>query len=333
MSSSKLRIAVLAITSLAAPLLIIVSSSGANAVATKPIRVGVIYLDTQGFYGGVKKGIQDGAAALGKNVSILENNALDDASKESTFFNSLIAQKVDAIIVSASSATASIPAIKAAHAAGIPVICYNTCIQEPEMTQYVSAYTLGDPITFGYNLGIAAAAYFTKAKIKNPKFAVVNCEFVEVCVQRRAGFDKAMKLKLPGYKIVANQKGGDASASLTAAQNMLTANPKIDAFMGEYGDATVGAIKAVKNAGRTGKIAVFGGDMTKALSDFLISGKILKAQVDISGQTMGRAAIKAAVDIIAGHKPAHVVIPVKVDLYTNAKQAAGWAKVHADGIP
>ena len=308
-------------------------ATSGSAGAAKELRVGVVYLDTQGFYGGVKKGIDDGATAAGTSVKIVETNAQDDASKESTFMSNLVAQRVDAVLLSASSATASVPAIKSASDAKIPVICYNTCIGEPGLSQYVSAYTLGDPTEFGYKLGTAAAAYFEKAGITAPKIGVVNCEFVEVCVQRRDGFDKAMKEKLPGYTVVANQKGGDASASLTAAQNILTANPDLDAFMGEYGDATIGAVKAVQSANRTGKTVVFGGDMTTDIANALKDGSVLKAQVDISGQVMGKAAIQAAIDTINGKKPAQVVVPVPVDLYDSQNAATQWLTTHADGIP
>jgi len=309
-------------------------ASGAKASSSvKKVRIGVIYLDTQGFYGGVKKGIVDGGNAASEKVVLLENNALDDPTKESVFFSTLIAQKVQAILVSASSATASVPAFKAAAAAKIPVICYNTCIGKANLSKYVAAYALGDPVAFGYKLGVAAANYFTTSGIATPKIAVVNCEFVEVCVFRRAGFEKALKAKVPGYTIVANQKGGDSSASLTAAQDMLTANPNINAFFGEYGDATVGAIKAVQNASQTGKIVVFGGDMTAPLANYLIDNKILKAEVDISGQTMGKTAIKAAINAINGKKVKNVIIPVHVDLYTTPASASGWLVAHADGIP
>ncbi|GAA3614706.1 substrate-binding domain-containing protein [Kineosporia mesophila] len=308
------------------------SESGAGGSGGDSVKLGVIYLDTQGFYGGVKKGIDDGAAEAGTNIKVVETNAQDDASKESTFMTNLVAQQVDAIMLSASSATASVPAIRAASQADIPVICYNTCITEPDLGKYVTAYTLGDPEEFGYQLGTAAAEYFQSAKIDAPRIGVVDCEFLEVCVQRRAGFDKAMKEKLPAYTIVANQKGGDASASLTAAQNILTAHPDLDGFMGEYGDATVGAIKAVQNADRVGKTVVFGGDMTTDIANALKDGSVLKAQVDIGGQTMGKAAVKAALDAVEGKKPAEVVVPVQVDLYS-PRTAADWLTAHADGIP
>lgn len=309
------------------------SSGGSSGSSGDSLKVGVIYLDTQGFYGGVRKGINDGARDAGKEVKIVETNAQGDASKESTFMNSLVAQNVQAILLSATSATASVPAIKQAHTAGIPVICYNTCIQDEDMQKYVSAYTLGDPVKFGFLLGQAAAEYFKSEGIDAPKIGVVNCEFVEVCVQRRKGFDQAMKAQLPGYEIVANQKGGDASASLSAAQNIITANPDIDALMGEYGDATIGSVKAVQNADRVGKTVVFGGDMTTDIANALKDNSVLKAQVDIGGQVMGKAAIKEAIAVIDGKKPAEVVVPVAVDIYTSPDEASEWLTTHADGLP
>jgi sugar transport system substrate-binding protein len=308
-------------------------SDASGGSGPKELKVGVIYLDTQGFYGGVRKGIDEGAKTAGTKVKIVETNAQDDASKESTFMQTLVGQQVKAILLSASSATASVPAIKQAHDANIPVICYNTCIQDPEMSKYVSAYTLGDPVEFGSKLGKAAADYFKTKGITNPTIGVVNCEFVEVCIQRRKGFEQALKAEVPGYRIVANQKGGDASASLTAAQNILTANPRLDALMGEYGDATIGSVKAVSNANRAGKTVVFGGDMTTDIANALKDNSILKAQVDIGGQVMGKAAIKAALDVIAGNKPSQVVVPVAVDIYTSPEDASKWLTAHADGIP
>jgi sugar transport system substrate-binding protein len=297
------------------------------------VKVGVIYLDTQGFYGGVRKGIEDGADAAGTSVEIVETNAQDDASKESSFMQSLVAQQVDAIMLSASSGTASVPAIKQAHEADIPVICYNTCIEEPDLSEYVSAYMLGDPVEFGRKLGDAAADYFLEQGIDEPQIGVINCEFVEVCIQRREGFEAALEEKVPGFQIVENQKGGDASASLSAAQNILTAHPDLDAFMGEYGDATIGAVKAVHNAGRVGETVVFGGDMTTDIANALQDHSVLVAQVDISGQVMGNAAIEEALRILDGEEPAEIVVPVPVDIYTTAEDASDWLEAHPDGIP
>src|SRR5690606_14519577 len=129
------------------------SESGGSSGSAETLTVGAVYLDTQGFYGGVRKGVQDGAAEAGKEVRINETNAQGDAGKESSFLNTLVNGGVDAILLSAVSAEGSIPAIRSAADAGIPVICYNPCVTEEAMQEHVYAYALGDPVEFGFRLG------------------------------------------------------------------------------------------------------------------------------------------------------------------------------------
>ncbi|MGH7003900.1 MAG: substrate-binding domain-containing protein, partial [Alphaproteobacteria bacterium] len=230
------------------------------------LKVGAIYMDAQGFYAGVRKGIQTGANEMGRKLDVIETNAQGDVSKESSFIDSLISAGVQAIIVSPVSADGSYRSIRRAHDAGIPVICYNTCLNDKDMTEYVSAYAVGDPFEFGRKLGEAAGDYFIAEKIAEPKIAVLNCEFVEVCVTRRKGFEEALTAKVPGAKIVANQEGAVLDKAVSVASTILSSNPDLDAFFGEAGGATLGAARAVKSQGRTGKTVVFGGDMTTEIA-------------------------------------------------------------------
>lgn len=305
-----------------------------NGSGKKSITVGAIYLDTQGFYGGVRKGVQDGAKSTGHQVKILESNAQDDASKESTFMNTFVSANVDAILLSASSSTSSIPAVRQASKAGIPVICYNTCLTSAATKKYVYSYIFGDPVKFGYMLGQAAADYFEKQNITNPTIGVLNCEFVQVCVQRRQGFEKALKEKVPGYKIVANQQATDPTKSIDTATNILTAHPTLNAFFGESGGATVGGVKAVQNTGHVGKTVVFGGDMTTDIANDLVDGSVLKAEVDISGIATGKLAIAAAIRAIDGKaKPKSPNVEAPIKLYTGTSGGQEWLDAHKDGIP
>ena len=90
--------------------------------ATKDITVGAIYLDTQGYYAGVRQGVQDAAKSTDAKIQLIETNAQGDISKESSFIDTLVARNVDAIILSAVSANGSSRAVRRANEAGIPVI-------------------------------------------------------------------------------------------------------------------------------------------------------------------------------------------------------------------
>src|SRR6476619_3490676 len=117
-----------------------------------------------------------------------------------------------------------------AKEAGIPVICYNTCVNPDAMKDLVYAYAVGDPFEFGHKIGGVAGDWFIAQGITEPKIGVLNCEFVEVCVQRRLGFEKAMGEKVPGFKIVANQEGTILDNAITVGEAMITANPDLNAL-------------------------------------------------------------------------------------------------------
>jgi len=303
------------------------------AAQAKDIKIGAIYMDAQGYYAGVRKGIQDAAKEGGKNLQIIETNAQGDVSKESSFIDSLIAAGVQAIITSPVSADGSLRAIQRAKDAGIPVVCYNTCLSDADQKDLIAAYAVGDPREFGYKLGQVAADYFVEKNIKAPKIAVLNCEFVEVCVTRRQGFEAALKEKVPGYVIVANQEGAILDKAVSVAGNMLTAAPDLDAIFGEAGGATLGAARAVRAQNRVGKVVVFGGDMTSEIAQELAQNDVIKAVVDISGQGMGRLAFAQAVKVIDGNPPADIKVPYNIDLYKSSEDGKAWLEAHADGIP
>ncbi|WNT89317.1 hypothetical protein QMY53_03304 [Escherichia coli TW14425] len=64
--------------------------------AEKEMTIGAIYLDTQGYYAGVRQGVQDAAKDSSVQVQLIETNAQGDISKESTFVDTLVARNVDA---------------------------------------------------------------------------------------------------------------------------------------------------------------------------------------------------------------------------------------------
>ncbi len=323
LKSLKLGVAALALAALA----------GQAAAQDNTVTVGAIYLDAQGFYAGVRKGVQVGGTELGKDVQIIETNAGGDVGKEASFIDRLISAGVQAIILSAVSPDGSVRAIKRANEAGIPVVCYNTCINDKDMKEYVYAYAVGDPFTFGYKIGEVAAADFVKAGKTEPKIGILNCEFVDVCVQRRKGFEKALGEKVPGFKIVANQEATILDKAISTGEKIITANPNIDALWGESGGAALGAAKAIRNTNNIGKINAYGSDMTTEIAQEIVAGDVMRGTVDVSGQALGKLALQQALNAIEKKPKGELIVPNPIDLYTTAEQAKAWLETHADGLP
>ncbi|WP_159565769.1 substrate-binding domain-containing protein [Budvicia diplopodorum] len=306
---------------------------GVNAVEKKDITIGAIYLDTQGYYAGVRWGVQNSAGQSGVKVDLIETNAQGDISKESSFIDTLVARNVDAIILSAVSENGSSRTIKRASEANIPIICYNTCINAKGVDKYVSAYLVGDPVEFGKKLGNSAADYFIANNITAPKIAVINCEAFEVCVQRRKGFEEVLKARVPGMTIVANQEGTVLDKAISVGEKLLISTPDLDAIFGESGGATLGAVKAVRNQNRSGKTVVFGSDMTTEIAQELQNNQVLKAVVDISGKKMGENVFAQTMNVINKTLPKEKVIQVPIDLYTTSESGKQWLDTHKDGLP
>lgn len=307
--------------------------NGISYAEAKDVSVGVLYLDSQGYYAGVRSGIQQAAAQSGVSARVLDSNSGGDLSRESSFIDSMIASKVSAIVVSATSVDGSVRAIRAASRAGIPVVCYNTCINQRGVDQYVYAYVVGDAYAFGQKLGEAAADYLLKAGVTHPRIGILNCEFLEVCTQRRKGFEEALKRRIPDAQIVANQEGTILDKAISTAQAMLAAQPGINVLVGESGGATLGATKAVEKSGRAGSVVVFGCDMTADIANELASGTVLKGIVDVSGVEVGKLAFAQAMDAAQGKKLTSKIVPATITAYTSPSAANAWRKAHADGLP
>lgn len=323
----KIRHMMLAITGV-----IVIFSTGVQAKDEK-MTIGAIYLDTQGYYAGVRWGVQDSADKAGGKIGIIETNAQGDVSKESSFIDTMIARDVSAVVLSAVSTNGSVRAIKRAHEANIPVICYNTCINEKGVDKYVYAYLVGDPYEFGKKLGNSAADYFIEKKITQPTIAVINCEAFEVCVQRRKGFEDALKAKVPGMKIVANQEGTVLDKAISVGEKLLISSGKVDAIFGESGGATLGGVKAVRNQNKVGQTVVFGSDMTTEIAQELANRQVLQAVVDISGKKMGALAFAQVMSAINRQPVAQKVVQVPIDLYATTQSATDWLATHKDGLP
>ncbi|GJE69446.1 substrate-binding domain-containing protein [Methylorubrum podarium] len=298
----------------------------------EPVTIGAIYLDDVGFYAAVRKGIRDAAKSLGRDVNLLETNARADPGAEGSFIDRLISANAKAIVLSAVSADGSVRAIRRAHDAGIPVVCYNTCINDNAMKKYVYAYAVADPKEFGRKLGAVAADYFLKNGIKAPKIGILNCEFAEVCTLRREGFEEALKAKVPDYTIVSNQRGTVLDQAVSVSDQMMSAHPEINAFFGEGGEAGVGAVRSIKQRNLAGKVVVFSADMSIAAAQELADHTVLKAVADVSGQGIGRLALEQALNGADKKPAASLIVPMTISIFDTTEQAKTWLADHPDGL-
>ena len=258
---------------------------------------GIVFQEDQ-FFRLVLFGMRDAAARNG--VYLLEANSEGKPDKEIQLINTYIASGVNAIVVSPLSAKASVIALERARAKGITIITYNTSVEGDIAASYVES----DQTGLGRATGVAAREYIEKhlGGRANVALLAFQSQAPEQSTMRVSGFREEIT-KLPGVTIVAEQDAWLAEQAVRKGGDILTAHPDLDILWGANEVATVGAVMAVKNAGKAGHVAVFGTDTGEQIAGFLLSEDgILQAVTGQQPFEIGSRAVESALSVLKGEK-------------------------------
>lgn len=280
------------------------TSSSAPAGAKK--QIAAILMQDDQFFRLNEIGMRD--AAKKYDVELLTGSATGALDKESTMVDTYAGRGVGAIVVSPINPKGSAPALKRASEKGIKILTYNNALPQ----DYVSGGLQSDDVLLGTSTGKAAAAFIQKKLGGKAKVALLEyvSQSADVGKLRPSGFKAEMK-KLPGVEIKAEQDAWLAADAEKVVTSLLNANPDINVIWGANEGATVGAVTAVKNAGKAGKVFVFGTDISEQLAGFLMSkDDILQAVTGQKPYEMGYGTIEAAVKVLDGGKvEKRVIVP------------------------
>jgi ribose transport system substrate-binding protein len=237
--------------------------------------------------------IAKNAAAQAKQYSDVTFRAVEptnDINQQISAVESLISQKVNALVLLPNDGEQLNQVARKAMDAGIPVVNLDRVF--PDKLSY-RTWIGGD----NYGLGVAAGHYVGK-KLKGK--GVANPVIVEIqgiatlplTQDRSKGFADA--LKTYGFSVTAKQ---DAKFTVETgnqvAGNLLQAHKKIDALWNHDDDQGVGVLAAIKQAGRKEFFMVGGAGSANAMREIKSGGGVLEATVTYS-PTMASSAIKMA---------------------------------------
>ena len=276
------------------------------AMAKNWTLAGIVFQQDQ-FFRTIEIGMEAAAKAAG--ATLLEANSENKVEKEASLIDTYIARKVDAIVISPLSTTASEPAIKRAVDAGIKVVTYNSAVDGDLAASYLNS----SQRDLGSTTGKAAAAYIKEKLGGKAKLATLEFKALipEVSADRVDSFLEAVKAG-GDIDVVAQQDAWLAEKAVAVAGDIITANPDLQVIYAANEGGTVGAVQAVRNAGKQGKIAVFGIDGTDQLAQMLLDDdNVLQATTAQQPYVMGSLAVNAALDVLNG-KPVEkkVIVPV-----------------------
>ena len=288
-------------------LLLALLSLALPAVAKDTVGLSVSTLNNP-FFVTLRDGAKAAADKAGLDLVVLD--AQDKADKQVSDLDDLMQKKVKVILVNPTDAAAVVPAIKKANAAGIPVIT----VDRGASGGAVAFHIASDNVAGGRSAGELAC------KLLMGKGKMVELEGIpgsSAARDRGKGFNDYLRASCTGVKVVSRQTANfDRAQGLTVMENVLQAQPAIDAVFAHNDEMALGALRAVKASKRAIKIVGFDAtdDAVKA-----VNGCELAATVAQQPAEMGRLSVEKAAAILKGAKPGAetVFVPVALKLVTN----------------
>ena len=218
-----------------------------------------------------------------------------DIAKQQQLIEQMIGQKVAAIVVAPADSKALVPVCQKAAAAGIVVVNIDNRFDADVMKdKQLTAPFVGPDNRKGAKL----AGDFLATKLKSgDKVAIIEgAPTAFNAQQRKAGFEDA--LKQAGLVVADSQSANwetDQANKIAAA--MLTAHPEIKALLCANDSMALGAVAAVKAAGKTGQVLVVGFDNIGAVQELIKSGAVL-CTVDQHGDQLAAFGIDYALEML-----------------------------------
>ncbi|WP_312698870.1 ribose ABC transporter substrate-binding protein RbsB [Sedimentibacter sp.] len=252
------------------------------------------------FFVDLEAGAKAKAQELG--VTLVTLDSQDDSATEMSNVEDLISQGVDIIMINPTDSDAVKSAVEAANKANIPVITLDRGANGGEVVSHIASDNVAG--------GKLAGEYVIE--LLGGKGKVVELEGIpgaSAARDRGQGFNEA--ISGTDIEVVAKQTANfDRAEGLTVMENILQAQPEIDAVFAHNDEMALGAIEAIKASKRD--ILVVGFDATDDAKAAVESGE-MAATVEQLPKEIGAMGVEAAVKILNGEK-VESMMPVDLQL-------------------
>jgi len=274
-------------------LLLLTALLAATAQAQQTIYIPLI---SKGFQHQFWQAVKAGAEQAGKDYKVRvtfegpESEAMVD--KQIDMLAAALAKKPQAIAIAALDSKATIPLLRKAQAAKIPVIAFDSGVDSDI------------PLTTASTDNRAAAALAADKLAAliggEGEVAVVGHDQTSrTGIERVEGFVNRLKAAHPKVRVVTVQYGGgDHLKSTEVAKSMLQGNPKLKALFGTNEGSAIGIVNAVREMKRS-NVTVVGFDSGKQQKDAIASGAMAGA-ITQNPVGIGYRTVEAAVKALKG---------------------------------
>lgn len=250
------------------------------------------------FFVDVAEGAKKAAAENG--VELIITDAQNQPSKQQTDIENLLQKKLSVIIIDPSDSDAIAAGVEASNAKKVPVVTIDRAANGGVVMSHIGFDAIKS--------GNIAGEYLVKAL--GGKGKVVELQGImgtNVAQDRSNGFNQIIN-KNPNIKIVARQTANfDRAEAMKVMENILQANPSIDGVYAANDEMAMGALEAIKAAGRVSKITMIGCDAIDPAKEEVKKGN-LAATIAEPPFFLGKAAVSTALKVAKGEKVEKSVI-------------------------
>lgn len=246
------------------------------------------------------------------DYELLANGIKDelDVSRQIDLVEQMIAQKVAAIVIAPADSKALIPACKKAQQAGIIVVNIDNKFDAEVLAASAVTFPFVGPDN---RRGAKLVGDFLAQKLK-PNDPVVIIEGAPNAfngIERKRGFEAAMTTT--GINIVSSQSGyWETEKANQVVSALLTEHPGLKAVLCANDSMALGAVAALRSAGRLEQVFVVGYDNIAAMQQLLKEGKVL-ATADQHADQLAVFGIEYALDMLKrGITPTDRETPVEL---------------------
>ncbi len=242
------------------------------------------------FWAAVEQGAKDKAAELGVDLVVLSPPVESDVQTQISQVEDQLAKGIDAIAIAPTDPNALAPMVDQAKAAGVGVV-------------FVDTKGINEGVTFiGTNneVGAALAAdYICQNVPKGSDVAILQGIVTQSTGKARAeGAHKG--LEECGMNIVAEQPADwDRAQGQSVMENILTGNPNLKAVFASNDNMALGAVEALKGAGKLADVMVVGFDANPDAAASILAGE-MTASVAQNPKNMGALGVENALKLKKG---------------------------------
>ncbi|QSI75685.1 MULTISPECIES: sugar ABC transporter substrate-binding protein [Niveibacterium] len=250
--------------------------------------------------------MQDGAKAHQKQhaaqYTLIANGIKDetDTAAQIKIIQQMMVEKVDALVLAPADSKALVPVVKEAIDKGIIVVNIDNKLDDAALKEKgIVVPFVGPDNRAGAKL---VGDYLAKQLKAGDKVGILEGVSTTTNAQQRtAGFQDAMKAV--GANVVGVQSGQwEMDKGNMVASAMLREHPDLTALLCGNDNMALGAVAAVKTAGKAGKVKVVGYDNISAIKPMLADGRVL-ATADQFAAQQAVFGIETALKAIAAKTP------------------------------